>query len=297
VDQGLDRAAIFPYVDVRWGSGSRWTRHDSLMGCLWLEEGGTINDPRTSQLPVQVATFVKRGAATAARRICRLWQRFSERELWRTQAQFAGATMIPPDAYVDNLRLAQRVAGISGAVVECGVWRGGMAAGIAKTLGPGRDYVLFDSFEGLPPAREIDGQAAIAWQRDTTSPEYFDNCRAEMSAAWSAMRAAGISEPDLRKGWFEETVPLFAATETPIALLRLDGDWYDSTLVCLQNLFPLVVESGIVIIDDYGTWDGCTKAVHAYLAENSRPEAIRHSAEGVAFLGKAVAEPTQPPAR
>jgi O-methyltransferase len=208
----------------------------------------------------------------------------SERALWRTQAKFAGATMIPSALFVDNLRLAQQVEDIPGAVVECGVWRGGMIAGIAQILGPDRAYVLFDSFEGLPPAQEVDGPAAIAWQRDTTSPAYFDNCKAEMGAARLAMRDAGVPEPDLRKGWFEETVPRFAATRAPIALLRLDGDWYDSTMVCLQNLFPLVVQGGMVIIDDYGTWDGCTRAVHAYLGEHGRPEAIRHSGAGVTFL-------------
>ena len=226
------------------------------------------------------------------RRILQLRERILNRELWRTQAQFAGATMIAPSAYVQNLRLAQEVVGIPGAVVECGVWRGGMSAGIAKTLGPSRDYILFDSFEGLPPAQKIDGPAAIAWQQDTRSPEYFNNCRAEMGTASAAMRAAGVEKPDLRKGWFEESVPPFAATRTPIALLRLDGDWYDSTMICLQNLFPLVVDGGIVIVDDYGVWDGCTKAVHAYLAEQSRPEALRFAGDGVTFIRKIVVEPS-----
>jgi O-methyltransferase len=232
---------------------------------------------------------VKPRASSTSRRLYLMLKRMSERALWRTQAEFAGATMIPPVVYVDNLRLARQVQEIPGAIVECGVWRGGMAAGIARTLGPERDYVLFDSFEGLPPAHEVDGPAALAWQRDTGSPQYFDNCKAEMSAASSSMRAAGISRPDLRKGWFKETVPLFASTRTPIALLRLDGDWYESTMTCLQSLFPLVVDGGIVIIDDYGTWDGCTRAVHAYLAQHDRPEAIRHSGDGVAFLRKRVA--------
>ena len=79
-------------------------------------------------------------------------------------------------------------------------------------------------------------------------------------------------------------------TEASIALLQLDGDWYESTMVCLQNLFPLVVEDGLVIIDDYGTWDGCTKAVHAYLSEHDGPEAVRYSPDGVAYLRKVVTE-------
>jgi O-methyltransferase len=210
----------------------------------------------------------------------------SDRELWQIHARFASATMVPANIYVQNLRLALEVAGIPGAVVECGVWRGGMVAGIAKALGPDRTYVLFDSFEGLPPAQEVDGPAAMAWQRDTSSPQYYDNCRAEMDAARAAMRAAGVHEADLRKGWFDETVPAFASTGTSIALLRLDGDWYESTLICLQHLFPLVVRGGIVIIDDYGVWDGCTRAVHTYLAEQRRPEPLRVTGNGVTYLRK-----------
>ena len=200
--------------------------------------------------------------------------------------------MVTPQLYVDNLRLARRIEATSGAVVECGVWRGGMIAGIGKTLGRGRQYVLFDSFEGLPGAREIDGEAALAWQRDTASPKYYDNCRAEMGAALASMQAAGIPQPDLRKGWFEDTLPTFAVGGSPISLLRLDADWYDSTLICLQYLFPLVIEGGLIIIDDYGTWEGCTRAVHRYLAAHDRPEAIWHSPSGVAFLEKTTTEPS-----
>jgi O-methyltransferase len=202
--------------------------------------------------------------------------------------------MVPPRAYVRNLRLAKEVREVPGAIVECGVWRGGMTAGIATTLGSDRHYVLFDSFEGLPPAQDIDGPAAIAWQRDRSSPTYYDNCRAEMETARHAMRSAGVPRPDLRVGWFEETVPIFASTRTPIALLRLDGDWYESTMVCLRNLFPLVVEGGIVIIDDYGVWDGCTKAVHVYLAEQGRPEALRSDGDGVTFIRKVGSRGSRP---
>lgn len=71
-----------------------------------------------------------------------------------------------------------------------------------------------------------------------------------------------------------------------IALLRLDGDWYDSTMTCLMHLFPLVTTGGLVIIDDYGVWEGCTRAVHRYLADNERPEGIRTTSSGVAYIVK-----------
>ena len=73
-------------------------------------------------------------------------------------------TMVWPSVYLRNLQLASRYEPVRGCVVECGVWRGGMIAGIAEVLGPGRKYWLFDSFEGLPSVRERDGPAAAAWQ-------------------------------------------------------------------------------------------------------------------------------------
>lgn len=70
--------------------------------------------------------------------------------------------MITADDYVENLRLARWVGQVRGSIIECGTWRGGMIAGIADVLGRDRRYYLFDSFEGLPPAKEIDGAAALA---------------------------------------------------------------------------------------------------------------------------------------
>src|SRR5437868_2412691 len=92
----------------------------------------------------------------------RIWQRYRH------------YTMIPRDLYVENLRLAERLAPVEGCVVECGVWRGGMSAGLADVL-PGRIHYLFDSFEGLPKAKEIDGPGALVWQANTTAPNYFNN--------------------------------------------------------------------------------------------------------------------------
>ena len=89
--------------------------------------------------------------------------------------------------YVANLCIVRALQSVPGCVVECGVWRGGMIAGIAEVLGPEREYILFDSFEGLPPAKEIDGEAALAWQSDKSSPLYHDNCAAEQKFAAEAM--------------------------------------------------------------------------------------------------------------
>jgi hypothetical protein len=198
-----------------------------------------------------------------------------ERQLYRVLRRFRDLTMIPPDAYVDNLRLAKRIRDIDGCVIECGVWRGGMSAGLAMVLGQHREYFLFDSFEGLPPAQEIDGPAAFEWQRNMSAPDYYDNCSAPVEFATNAMRRAGATSFHLVKGWFRETLPRFQPP-SPIALLHLDADWYESTIVCLDHLFDRVAPGGLIVVDDYYTWDGCSRAVHDFLSRRSAIERIRN---------------------
>lgn len=201
---------------------------------------------------------------------------------------FRDYTMIPPPIYVQNIKLAQTARSVSGAVVECGTWRGGMIAGIASLYGSGREYFLYDSFEGLPEVEPIDGPAAKDWQDDKESPTYFDNCTASEDEAKSAMSLANIQNANIVKGWFEDTLPN-SVFPNGIAILRMDADWYKSTRQILDSLFPSVNENGLIIIDDYYTWDGCSKAVHDYLSEHKRPERI-NSFGGVCFIKKNAVE-------
>lgn len=201
----------------------------------------------------------------------------------RLLRKYSYFTMIPRGLYKENLSLARRVT-IPGDVVECGSWRGGMIAGIAELLGTKRKYYLFDSFEGLPPAKDIDGATAVAWQRDTTSSIYYDNCTADIEDAKRAMELAGVPY-ECVKGWFDDTVPKNSVGT--IALLRLDGDWYDSTMVCLKHFYPKVATGGLILIDDYPTWDGCSRAVHDYLSSiQSKSRISRGAKHGVAYIVK-----------
>jgi O-methyltransferase len=200
------------------------------------------------------------------------WQR--KRRYYRIYERFRDFTMIPAASYVDNLRLAEKVRDLDGCVVECGVWRGGMIAGIAAILGSNRDYFLFDSFEGLPPAREIDGKAALDWQNDTASPAYYNNCSASAEFAKQAMTHVATRSFHLHGGWFQDTLLSFKPSE-PIALLRLDADWYDSTITCLEHLFEYVAPGGLILVDDYYAWDGCSRALHDFLSRRSATERIR----------------------
>jgi O-methyltransferase len=199
--------------------------------------------------------------------------------------KFSDFTMIPSGIYMENILLAKQAKNIQGAIVECGVWRGGMSAGIASVLGTDRDYYLYDSYEGLPDAGKHDGQDAIDYQKNTDSENYFDNCTAEISFAQEAMKKAGVSNAKFIKGWFKDTVPHHTPSEK-IALLRLDGDWYDSTMECLLHLYDHIVEGGLIILDDYYTWDGCTRAVHDFLSKRNLPSRIRQYNNQICYIIK-----------
>jgi len=183
-------------------------------------------------------------------------------------------TMVREGTFQDNLALAEEVKHVAGCVIECGVWRGGMIAGLATVMGKDRNYFLFDSFRGLPPAKSIDGQAALNYQADKESPTYYDNCTASSGFARSAMEIVGVRKYAIVPGWFADTIPA-AHIREPIAILRLDADWYDSTAICLNSLFDRVAMDGLIIVDDYYAWDGCARAVHDFLSRRQATERIR----------------------
>jgi hypothetical protein len=150
-----------------------------------------------------------------------------------------------------------------GAFVECGAWKGGAAgvmASVARSAGRGRRTWVFDSFEGLPDPGAADGPAAKPWA---------GRCAARMEDAerllFGTLRLKR-AQVILRKGWFQDTLPAARPEIGPIAVLRLDGDWYESTRVSLENLYDGVVPGGFVVLDDYGFWEGFRRAVDEFLA-------------------------------
>lgn len=174
---------------------------------------------------------------------------------------------------------------VDGDYVECGVWKGGMSGAAASILGSAKEYLLFDSFQGLPKAHEIDGIAAVNWQNDKQIQSSYKNCSAEKNFAIQAMKLAGDIKFKLVEGWFEDTLPTYQFNRQ-IAVLRLDGDWYESTLTCLKYLFPHVAEGGLIILDDYYFWDGCSKAVHDYLSSIKSTCRLYQSGRGVSYIVK-----------
>jgi O-methyltransferase len=195
-------------------------------------------------------------------------------------------TMVHPTSVSFAIQEAARLAieGHSGAIVECGSWRGGtsIAMLLAQRAAVGRVVLpvfLLDSFEGLPPAQERDGPLAIEWQSGAYPEWFFDNCFADESEVKEVARSFGFSESEarIRRGWFSETIPKIASElgANSISLLRLDGDWYDSTILCLEHLVPIVQEGATVIVDDYYAWDGCARALHDWLSHHDHPYRIK----------------------
>lgn len=99
------------------------------------------------------------------------------------------------------------------------------------------------------------------------------------------MEISGVNNFLITKGWFKDTLPLFRDKDR-IALLRLDGDWYESIFDSLKYLYPLINKGGVIIVDDYYVWDGCAKAVHDYLAMNKLTDRIYSTTNNVTYIIK-----------
>lgn len=165
--------------------------------------------------------------------------------------------------------------GVPGDLVETGVWRGGTAIylrAILTALGDEERRVwACDSFEGLP--------VADAERYPIDVPLRLHE-HAQLAVGLDAVQAAfdryGLLDDRVRfvQGWFRDTLPGVAEEIGPIALLRLDGDLYESTIDALTNLEPLVSPGGFVLVDDYGGIDACRQAVHDYRDANGITAAI-----------------------
>ena len=171
---------------------------------------------------------------------------------------------------------------VPGCFVECGVWRGGSSAIMAlamKNAGSQRPLHLFDSFEGLPEPTKDDGTnaAVLSGGRNAGELAPINQCQAGLEEVRHLMLDVIKADPSLvhfHVGWFQNTLPTATGHLGPIALLRLDGDWYDSTKICLECLYPLLSSGGIVILDDYSYWEGCRKATDEYRSRNQISDPI-----------------------
>lgn len=158
-------------------------------------------------------------------------------------------------------RLAQDVVQrqIPGDMVECGVCNGGSAGAIASAMrDTGRTLWLYDSFLGMPVTTPIDGSFA---------PRYVGECVGAVENVRAAMAIAQLPEERyiIREGWFYET--FHPPLPQPISLLHIDADWYDSVMLCLTTFYDRVAEGGIIILDDFGHWEGCREAFYDFVQQ------------------------------
>ena len=161
--------------------------------------------------------------------------------------------------------LAHRIdeLGVEGDIVECGTYNGGSGAILARIAvgSPLRRHVfLLDSFEGLPPSSDADGPAAR---------EYTGTFCGSEERVRAVLRAVDVpyDRCTVVKGWFADTVPNLDVNK--IALLHIDADWYQSVRLVLEHLYDKVQCGGYVVLDDYGYWEGCRRALHDVMAARS----------------------------
>lgn len=192
-------------------------------------------------------------------------------------------TMTSPERMYALYKAVEYIAqhNIPGDFVECGVWKGGSSMLMAKTLMKfglqNRTLWLYDTYEGMsaPTANDTDIQG-------TSADELLKNAsKADQASVWcyssldevkSNLRKTGYPEHLLKfvQGKVEDTIP-HEMPSGPIALLRLDTDWYESTKHEMEHLYPNLVQQGVLIIDDYGHWVGAKKAIDEYLQAHHEP--------------------------
>jgi hypothetical protein len=198
----------------------------------------------------------------------------ADKELYRRVGEY---TMTTPPRVFGLVRAVEYVVGrgVPGAIVECGVWRGGSMMAAALTLLrleiTERELYLYDTFAGMPPPSEVDTTRSGVRAADLLAQEDEDShiwAIASLSDVRAAVLSTGYPEERIHfvEGLVEETLP--AAAPEEIALLRLDTDWYSSTKHELEQLYPRLAPGGVLILDDYGHWQGARRAVDEYLDEH-----------------------------
>lgn len=189
----------------------------------------------------------------------------SQIEIIQTCRKYSG---LPNECLADLWLACEGTEDLPGAAVECGVCAGGSGAALWHASGGKRDLWLFDSFEGMPaPTPEDGGRAYCQYEYRTQKPEGWNVGSIENVRKVLELVGAPKKLTHIVKGWFADTLPKYASKIGPIAALHLDADFYAPTKIALRYLYPLVISGGVVIVDDYGGWQGCKQAVDEFIQE------------------------------
>jgi O-methyltransferase len=192
-------------------------------------------------------------------------------------------TMTSPERILGLLAAVRYVVAnqISGDIVECGVWKGGSMMAAAKALmalnSTDRDLYLFDTFAGMtqPSNKDKSSLERKSTQESWASMQAGDGtckwCFSSLDETRQNISTVGYPEQKIHfvKGPVEQTIPQQAPKK--IALLRLDTDFYESSKHEMEHLFPRLVSGGVLLLDDYGHWEGQRLAVDEYLSQRKVP--------------------------
>jgi len=169
--------------------------------------------------------------------------------------------------FVTHLDLYRRISGLSGEIVECGVFKGVSLSRLIKFRALlenplSRKIIAFDIFGEFPEARY---KADVKKRRQFISEAGSKSInRDELICILKKLDL--YKNIELVAGNILKTVPRYVSRNRhlKIALLHIDVDLYEATDICLKELYPLVVKGGIVILDDYGAFPGANKAIDDY---------------------------------
>ncbi len=236
-------------------SASEWRAAHSLLGCLrelfvpWLERNPTHREA------AEVARLIQCSARDFA-----LWLRENSLQ----------ALVLQQSSGLENVRSCVEAVlseGVPGDLMECGVWRGGVTVfmkGLLKAYGDlGRNVWVLDSFQGLPaPNLEECPLDYLSYE----ALKLVGGFSTSLEAVKGNFERFDLLDEQVRfvPGWFAETVPCLQGVDR-LAVLRLDADFYESTVVLLEHLYPRLSAGGFIIVDDYGiSHMGARRAVDEY---------------------------------
>jgi len=202
-----------------------------------------------------------------------------------TKVRAENLTYLDRRALIDLATLARRNGNARGVIVEAGSALGGSAIVLAAAKDPRTPLHLYDVFGTIPPPTEADGEVAArrfeeisagrsagiggdvyyGYRSDLVDGVHAEFCRAGLDPE--------SNEISFHPGLFDETLDV----REPVVLAHLDCDWYESVQVCLERIWPNLVNGGTVVIDDYLHWQGCKRAVDDFVARTPDARVIRRS--------------------
>jgi Macrocin-O-methyltransferase (TylF) len=169
------------------------------------------------------------------------------------------------------------VQGIPGAIVESGCALGGSAIVLARSKAPDREMYVYDVFGMIPPPGDHDGDdvkqryaTIVAGASEGIGGQRYYGYESDLLAKVEANFERFAVSPSthnvhLVKGLFQETLH----PDWPVALVHIDGDWYESVKVCLDRLWPVMSKGGVIVVDDYYAWTGCRRAVDEFISTST----------------------------